>query len=58
MGAAEYTKDLQIYLRDGKDKMRFIYLKRPEKKQRKNENKRSTHTLQQRLDYLSVHLSS
>ena len=57
MGAAEYTKDLQIYLRDEKDKIRFIYLKKPEK-QRKNENKRSTHTLQQRLVYLSVHLSS
>ena len=57
MGAAEYTKDLQIYLRDKKDKIRFIYLKKREEKQRKNENKRSTHTLQQRLDYLSVHLS-
>ena len=44
MGAAEYTKDLQIYLRDGKDKMRFIYLKRPEKKtEKKRKQKIDTH---------------
>ena len=44
MGAAEYTKDLQIYLRDGKDKMRFIYLKRPEKNREKTKTK-DRHTL-------------
>ena len=44
MGAAEYTKDLQIYLRDEKDKIRLIYLKRPEKNREKMKTK-DRHTL-------------
>ena len=43
MGAAEYTKDLQIYLRDEKDKIRFIYLKKPEKTEKKRKQKIHTH---------------
>ena len=43
MGAAEYTKDLQIYLRDEKDKKRFIYLKKPEKTEKKRKQKIDTH---------------
>ena len=43
MGTAEYTKDLQIYLRDEKDKIRFIYLKKPEKTEKKRKQKIDTH---------------
>ena len=42
MGAAEYTKDLQIYLRDEKDKIRFIYLKKPEKTEKTETKDRHT----------------
>ena len=43
VGTAEYTKDLQIYLRDEKDKIRFIYLKKPEKTEKKRKQKIDTH---------------
>ena len=42
MGAAEYTKDLQIYLCNEKDKIRFIYLKKPEKTEKKRKQKIDT----------------
>ena len=44
MGAAEYTKDLQIYLCNEKDKIRFIYLKKLEKNREKTKTK-DRHTL-------------
>ena len=44
MGAAEYTKDLQIYLCNEKDKIRYLYFKKARKNREKTETK-DRHTL-------------